>query len=257
MNVPEVTICILGTGDYYHFIRRCVLSVRTHCRRENYKLIVGGNKLSENSRLFLENLRDQGEIDHLILSERNIEKCPMMRQMIALVATDYIWWIEDDCQIVSDNALSERLKIVRNSLPEIGAWGEMAFSNETRLFSYGTDVEGYIKKAPWFKGRTIPASEVVTNENDTPFDERRWFFLSGACVFIRTDVLRILDWPDRALLRISDDIFLSEAMHQNGYKIQGIGPLGVLVNNGPRRNVGFEAKLMARQMSYYEKTSVR
>ena len=236
---PRMTICVLAYGDYYHFVRRCLLSVLCRLPRAQYRLVVGANAVCEPTRIFLEALREQGAIDHLVLSEKNLEKCPMMRQLFGHVQTEYVWWLDDDCQIMNGAALSARLSAADHASCRTAIWGEMTFFAGAERFGYGTNIARYIRETPWFKQVPPPQGD-------------KWFFITGACFFVRTSVLQALDWPDRSLLRPADDVFLAEAIRQQGWRLQNIGTASVSVNRGPRRNVGQEIKQMIRQTIYYD-----
>ena len=79
--MPKVTICVLTYGDYPRLAQQVIESIRDHCPRSDYRLIVGANAIGQETMEYLESVRADGAIDHLILSQINLSKCPMMRQM--------------------------------------------------------------------------------------------------------------------------------------------------------------------------------
>ena len=44
-----------------------------------------------------------------------------------------------------------------------------------------------------------------------------------------------LDWPDRRLTRYGDDVFLGEAIRQQGWAMTNLGSPGIAMNTEPRR----------------------
>ena len=52
---------------------------------------------------------------------------------------------------------------------------------------------------------------------------------------MRTRALRQLDWPDRRLIKEGDDVFLGEAIRQQGWDFCNTGMMGVAVNKAKRR----------------------
>src|SRR6185295_10266689 len=91
-----VTIGVLTYGDYPELAKRTIESIRFHCARSAYRLVVGANAVCAETRGYLERLRDEGAIDRLILSDENLNKCPMMRRMLESVDTEFFWWFDDD-----------------------------------------------------------------------------------------------------------------------------------------------------------------
>jgi ADP-heptose:LPS heptosyltransferase len=249
---PSATICVLTYGDYPDLAARTIESIRDHCQRSEYRLVVGGNAVGKKTQEYLERMRAEGAIDSLILSPENINKSPMMRRMFEQVDTEFIWWFDDDSYISDRNALSSRLEVARRAGPETVLWGHQFFFGHERDFSYGEDVDGFVRSAPWYRGKE-PPSWKPGGKGETDFQgqktgDGRWFFITGGCWFIRSAAVRALGWPDARLIKRNDDVFLSEAVRQQGWKIHDIGPLGVAINTEPRRGHGEDANTMQRQI---------
>src|SRR6185503_12530877 len=96
---PPVTICLLTYGDFPRLARQAVESIARFCPRTEYQLVVGANAVSPHTRAYLEERKDAGDVDRFILSADNLNKCPMMRRMFEEVATEFIWWFDDDSYI--------------------------------------------------------------------------------------------------------------------------------------------------------------
>lgn len=230
----SVTIAVLTYGDYPALARRAIESIRRHCDRDAYRLVVGANAPGAETREYLERLEGDGGIDRLHLSEANLNKCPMMRRMLRGTDTEFVWWFDDDSRVVSADALPERLRLARSAPATEVMWGEVYFFGAESEFSEGTDVAGYVRRASWYRG--LPPPE-------------RWVFATGGSWFIRTSALRALRWPDRGLIKKNDDVFLGEAIRQQGWVVRDIGKRGVEANTEPRRGEGEDRETMVRQMS--------
>lgn len=234
MPGPAVEIAVLTYGDYPRLARRAIGSIRRHCDRDQYRLVVGANAVGAETRAYLEGLEAEGAIDRLILSDVNLNKCPMMRRMLRDARGEFVWWFDDDSHVTSADALPERLRVAREAPASEVMWGEVYYFGREGHFSEGTDVAGYVRRAPWYRGLTPPD---------------RWVFATGGSWFMRTSALRALRWPDRGLIKKNDDVLLGEAIRQQGWTVREIGPRGVRANTEPRRGDGEDRETMVRQMS--------
>lgn len=243
MTLRPVTIGVLTYGDYPRLARRAIESIRLHCARSLYGLVVGANAPGAETADYLRRLEAEGAIDRLIVSPENINKCPMMRRMFEGVETEFLWWFDDDSHVTGPEALPERLALARAAPPSTVLWGHVFFFGHEDDFSYGTDVTGYVRRAPWFRGKEPPGP------GPDGKGDGRWFFATGGCWLVRTSALRSLDWPDPGLVKRNDDVFLGEAIRQQGWEMRDIGPLAVAINTEPRRGEGEDKATMERQMS--------
>ena len=249
---PEVTIGVLTFGNYPHLARRTIESIREHCDLSAYRLVVGANAVSDDTRAYLETLEASGAIDRLIISSENLNKCPMMRRMLEGVSTEFFWWFDDDSYVVSPDALPDRLRVARGSPQSHVMWGHTFFFGHEQDFSYGTDVVGYVKRAPWYRGLE-PPSWNPGGKGETDFEgngtgDGRWFFITGGCWFMRRRALNDLGWPDPGLIKRNDDVMLCEAIRQQGWECHDIGPCGTEINKEPRRGGGEDQATMEQQM---------
>jgi GT2 family glycosyltransferase len=235
---PPVTICVLTYADYARLVRRCVESIRRHSDRSLYRLVVGANAPGAATRRYLERLAAQGAIDRLVVSETNLNKCPMMRRMFEGISTRYLWWFDDDSYVTGPRALPARLAVAAQSSASTVMWGEVYLCEHPRGF-YDGDPVAFVRSAPWYRGLTPPFWE-PGGKGELDFDGRgtgdgRWLFVLGGCWFVRTWALRRMDWPDRRLAILGDDVFMGEAVRQQGWTIRNTGPLHVAVNRAKRR----------------------
>jgi len=236
MTAPSVTIAVLAYGEYPALARRCIESILRHCERDRYRLVVGANAVGAGTRSYLERLRERGAIDRLLVSPDNLNKCPMMRRMFVGLDTEFLWWFDDDSFIETSRALPDRLRLAREAPASEVLWGHVFYFGDERDFSLGTDVAGYVRRAPWYRGRSRDG-------------DGRWFFPTGGCWFMRSSAIRALDWPDPGLLKRNDDVLLAEAVRQQGWGFRDIGPCGTAINTEPRRGGGEDRETMERQMA--------
>ena len=238
--MPKVTICVLTYGDYAHLAARVTESIRSHCPRSEYKLIVGANAVGDRTLKHLDSLQANGEIDHLILSPVNLNQCPMMRRMFGKVETEFIWWFDDDSYITEPGALERWLRPARQAPKRTVMWGQLAWCDHPLAFA--PDLENaveFVRSANWYRGLP-PPSWRSGGKGEFNFAGRgtgngRWIFILGGCWMIRTSVVRALDWPDRRLVKMGNDVFLGEAIRQQGWELENLGSPGVAIDTEPRR----------------------
>jgi GT2 family glycosyltransferase len=236
---PQVTICLLTFGDFPLLARRALDSIRRHCSRADYKLIVGANAVGKETLTLLHARYEAGEIDRLIVSAENLSKCPMMRRMFAVVDTEYIWWFDDDSYITDPIALAQWLQTANASPGSTVIWGSLACCGHPASFADMDDAIGFVRSSSWYRGLPPPSWRVggggELNFRDLGVGDGRWLFILGGCFMIRSAAVRALDWPDHRLFRTGDDVFLGEAIRQQGWEQCNIGSVGVALDTQPRR----------------------
>jgi GT2 family glycosyltransferase len=201
---------------------------------------VGANAVGAKTAQYLRNLRANGEIDHLIHSRENLNKCPMMREMFRKVQSEFIWWFDDDSYIQEKEACERWLGAAEQALKSTVMWGQMAYCDSTMGFAPNlADVVAFVRSASWYRGLP-PPSWKPGGKGHFDFEgnglgDGRWIFILGGCWLIRTSTIRALDWPDQRLQKEGDDVFLGEAIRQNGWTCMNIGTEGVEIDSEPRR----------------------
>jgi hypothetical protein len=236
---PPVTVCVLTYGNYPRLARRCLESIRRHCDRKMYRLVVGANAVGAETAAYLKSLLHEGHIDHVHFSRRNLNKCPMMRRMFEGVDTEFIWWFDDDSYFREPKAMERHLHIAQRSPDTTVMWGFEAECTHPSTFINIQDVKKFIRSAPWYGGLTPPSWE-PGGKGEFDFQGRgrgdpRWRFILGGCWLIRTAAIRAVDWPDRRLIKLGDDVLLGEAIRQQGWQICNTMMQGVATNQARRR----------------------
>jgi hypothetical protein len=237
-NAP-VTICVLLYGDYLALARRVVLSVIQNCPRQDYLLTVGANAVCSETLELLELQKDKGTIDRLVVSDSNLNKCPMMRLMFEGIESEFIWWFDDDSCVTESSALSRWLHRAQTSPASTVLWGQLAHCEHSEDFTYLDDPVGFVREASWYAGLPPPSWRPggggEFNYENKGTGDGRWFFMTGGCWMIRSSAVRALDWPDRRLVKMGDDVFLGEAIRQQGWQLDNLGTLGVAISTERRR----------------------
>ncbi|MCI0746452.1 MAG: hypothetical protein L0Y58_13700 [Verrucomicrobia subdivision 3 bacterium] len=236
----KITICVLTYGDFLWLAHRAIECIRRHCPRSAYSLVVGANAVGTKTRAYLESLHTAGEIDHFIDSPVNLNKCPMMRQMFERVETELIWWFDDDSYVAERGVLQQWRNVAKSVSDSTAMWGQLAWCDDTRAFAPELDDPvGFVRSAGWYRGLPPPSwkpgGKGVFDFEGRGTGDGRWFFILGGCWMIRTSTIRALDWPDKRLVKMGDDVFLGEAIRQNGWDLADIGTPGVALDTEPRR----------------------
>jgi GT2 family glycosyltransferase len=236
---PLVTLCVLTYGDHAHLVQRTLASIQTQFPRSGYRLVVGANAPGEQTSAYLQRLHETGAIDELVSHPSNLNKCPMMRRMFERVTTEYIWWFDDDSYVTSPRAWSDWLGEAQSAAASTVMWGQLYRCNLPGDFTDLDDVLAFVRRAPWYRGLP-PPSWRPGGKGEFNFENRncgdgRWDFLVGGCWLIRTSAIRALDWPDRRLIKLGDDVFLGEAIRQQGWTLGNIGRPEVAINTEARR----------------------
>jgi len=236
---PLVAICVLTYGNYPRLAKQALDSIQRNCVRDEYKLLVGANSVSRETLRLLNERHQTGAIDRLIVSPTNLSKCPMMRRLFAEIDTQYIWWFDDDSYIKDPSALSQWLQAANSSPASTVLWGSIAHCNHLRAFTDIEDVAGFVRSAPWYRGLPPPSwrpgGKGEFNFDGLGLGDGCWIFILGGCWLARTAALRSMDWPDDRLLRAGEDVFFGEAIRQQGWHVQNVGPLGVAIDTEPTR----------------------
>jgi hypothetical protein len=236
---PKVTVCVLTYGNHARLTFQVIESIRRHCPRHRYHLVVGANAVCEETRQYLTSLEITGMIDHLITSPVNLNKCPMMRRMFAALETEFIWWFDDDSYVLAPDAMERWLQVAEMAPESTVMWGESAFCDHQDAFTDLEDARAFVRSAAWYRGLPPPSWQYggkgEFNFQDKGTGDGRWIFTVGGCWLIRTATVRALDWPDPRLIKLGDDVFLGEAIRQNGWHAANIGMPGVAINTEPRR----------------------
>lgn len=234
-----VAVCVLLYGDYFTLAQRVLSSIISLCPRRDYSLIVGTNAVGPETLKFVKRHEEEGAIDRLIVSEANLNKCPMMRRMFEGLENEFIWWFDDDGCITEGSALSRWLQRAQAASASTVMWGQLASCDHGENFTYLHDPLAFVRGAPWYRGLPPPSwrpgGKGEFNYEGKGTGDGRWFFITGGCWMIRTSAVGALGWPDPRLVKMGDDVFLGEAIRQQGWQLENLGELGITIGTDRRR----------------------
>lgn len=141
----------------------------------------------------------------IYLSDRNIPKYRVMRQLfhdtVYPITTEWLTWFDDDTPIIADDWLEKTLEFIANTR-------NVAFFGRVSPKGHNAGVKKWIETADWYTGR--PLQRINVDNYHGP----GICFVQGCYWWLRADVMRMLDWPDKRLNHNGGDTALSEAIWQ-------------------------------------------
>ena len=165
---------------------------------------------------------------HIRSSTDNRKKYKAMRILFDdLKETPHVkWalWFDDDAWIKSGSWWEDTSKFIDEHKSE-----NICYVGHPWTVNLLEGQKDFIKSQPWYKG--------------LPF-ESRVSFHQGSYVWLRTDVIRQLDWPIKELNHNGGDVLLGEAIRQQGLPRHAYSK-GVAINDSKRRGFS-EAPLGCR-----------
>jgi hypothetical protein len=223
---PWFTVAVLTWGDHLDLVQRCLRSLWSTLPNELCEIVVAANAPSQESRHWLEEIFNQQRVDRLLLSERNLYKCPMLGHVLNVARGDYLWWFDDDSHVTDPGAFARWWEQVQASSPRVVGWGATAIAHWLDGFADLNEARQWVTQASWFRGLEPPGG---------PAGPEDWWFLTGGSWWMRVSALRALLWPDPRLQHVSEDILLGEAIRQQGWHLANVIDPGVAFSDAPRR----------------------
>jgi hypothetical protein len=194
----NLSILIGLYGDYPELSLRAVNSVLDNAIDHSFHLYVGMNECCPKTIAAMRHLADEGKINALIESRRNLNKDPMMRLLIDLVDTRFLLWMDDDSHLLPgwQEAIGDFLA---TSGGAFDVAGHVFYSNRTDKY------QEFCRLRPWYVG------------DDHWFDPdhaNRVWFATGGLWLARTAFLRWHNFPDRCMVKKQDDLLLGDLISQ-------------------------------------------
>lgn len=154
----------------------------------------------------------------------NTPKYRAMRQMFWEDPTtpldcEWILWFDDDTCVVEPDYFEMWSSYINLLQDE-----NICYVGPRWWMFYPKGVEDWIRAARWHRG--VPPNMV----DGKPI----FYFAQGSHWWLRTDVARLLSWPDDRLNHNGGDTTLAEAIRQQGLRFHDFN-YGVVVNGAPRR----------------------
>jgi len=220
----NVAIYCLLSGDQLELHRRLLdgLVAQTPGRR----ITVWLNRPGEATRQYVAGL----PVHVARVDPDNTPKYPAMARLFAApIAEEWVCWFDDDSYLQAVERQGEKqpfawLNSVRNYLAEHPAAACLGQAVETA--SLPESFWAWPPTRPWHRGVSAPTPDR---------GGRRWLrFPHGAYWWLRTEVLRRLQWPDEALGWAGGQQALGEALRQHGREVHDL-TRHVAVNAAPSR----------------------
>ncbi|HZL36395.1 MAG TPA: hypothetical protein VFC78_13835, partial [Tepidisphaeraceae bacterium] len=185
---------------------------------------VGCSACGERTLVSVRQRYDEGHIDTLIESKRNINKDPMMRLLVEAAEAPYVLWFDDDTHVEPgwDRLMGE---FIRDSEP-FDCAGHVFYCHRSEEY------KTFLHKRPWWGG------EEAYREPD---HRKRVWFATGGLQLIRTEYLRRHNFPDRCMRKRADDLLLGDMISQTGGILVNFPPAimaSIHISDGGRRGDG-------------------
>lgn len=226
------TVYVLCYGNYITIHRRVLNSLVRYLPHDEARVVVWGNELGSVSRGYIEAALRSFKSSWFYAYDGNMPKYKVMRKLWhedqeTAPQTPWILWLDDDTYISQPDWWKKTQDFL----------GERADTQYAGQLWYVHHLPGqwdFIKESSWFKG--VPPEMLPTRAGPPKPGIR---FATGSYLWLRTDTMRLLNWPDQRLNHNGGDTLLGEAVRQHGVPRRHCA-YGVLVNKAKRR--GFSEK---------------
>jgi hypothetical protein len=205
MNL-SILICLYG--NYPDLSLRAVQSVLNNADHHLFCLYVGMNECCSTTIAEMRRLLDDGKIDAIIESRKNLNKDPMMRLLIELVETPFLLWMDDDSHLLPgwERAMEDFLA---QSGSDFDVAGHVFYSHRS------PEYHEFCKLRPWYVG---------DDHWLEPDHANRVWFATGGLWLARTSFLREHDFPDRCMVKKKDDLLLGDLISQQRGRLINFSP---------------------------------
>lgn len=228
------TIYVLCYGDYAELHRRVMNSLSEFLPRhgnlvdENEcRVVVWCNQVSSDGLLAIRSAANSIGHCKVIQHHGNMPKYQVMRTLWRTEDTrpksKWVLWLDDDTYITKPDWWA-KTRAFLGSTPDACYVGQRWYVHH---------LEGqwdFIKAAKWFKGAE---PEMLPTRKKGVKKPGIWF-MTGGYVWLKTDLIDRLDWPDERLVHNGGDTLLGEAVRQQGLPRHRFD-YGVAVNKAKRR----------------------
>jgi len=165
-----------------------------------------------------------------LFSEENKPKYKAMRLMFHEMETwkpqtPWILWFDDDSYI-------DKSDWWQKTTGHIARVPNCSYVGQSWYVHHLPGQWDFIKQATWFKGKPTEMCATRTPGIKSPGIT----FAQGAYWWLRTDVMKQIDWPDVRLSHNGGDTLLGEAVRQQGLPFTAFN-YGVAVNKAKRRGL--------------------
>ncbi len=225
------TIYCLLYGDHHELHKRLLASLFERLPYDEARVVVWCNTVcGATKQWFMKHVRTDWSV---IFSDKNVPKYKVMQELFRgehAPESDWIVWFDDDSHVVADDWWKKTKAYL------VAKAGEgVCYVGQPWYVHHLKGQWDFIKQAPWFKG--LPPQMCPTKSPKVK--KPGIWFAQGAYWWLRTDILRLLNWPDDRLSHNGGDTLLGEAVRQQGLPFHRFH-YGVKLNDAKRR--GFHEK---------------
>lgn len=225
-----LTILIGCYGDFPSYSIRALSSIASGKDVRRYcDVVIGLNQCCGQTITAARGMVEAGLADAVIECRSNLNKDPMMRNLIALSKTTYVMWLDDDSHFVDMIWPEAMSRFIEREHP-FDAAGQTARWGPRR--DLDPKYMNFMRARPWWR-----------TDSHQPQDLREWVpFVVGGLFLARTAFLREHNFPDQGMTKAMDDVALGELMHQVGGRMVGLPPdvLHMMrISDGHRRGENF------------------
>ena len=223
----RVAIYGLLYGDYFKLHERLVNSLMAALPLDSIGIDIDvyfwGNQIPQRTLDLVE-----GTPFSIGWSDANVPKYKLMREKMFkdVPPDDYDWmvWFDDDSWITQPNLwLNSMLKLIEAKKAE-----NICYIGEAWYWDWRAGQWDFVTQSPWFKNKPPEAGR-----------KPRITFAQGGLWWLRTDIRKMLDWPDKRLSHNGGDTLLGEAIRQQGLPFHKVhkGMYGFRTNDAKRRGM--------------------
>lgn len=219
------TIYGLLYGNYHALHQRLVDSLIKHTPAAEAEIVLWCNTVCEATK---EMLRKHAARVHYFFSDENVPKYEVMRKLFRKdhpPTAPWIVWFDDDSYIEKPDWWKKTRQFIEQRASE-----NICYVGQRWYVHYLPGQEEFIKESKWYRG--VPFGMHPTRRRGVT--KVGILFATGGYVWLRTDVMEQLCWPDDRLVHNGGDTLLGEAIRQQGLALHNYS-YGVAVNKAKRR----------------------
>jgi hypothetical protein len=231
MSEEFATIYALLYGDEYKLHERFLTSLFRYTPMEQVLVRLWCNTVGERTKDLIQSFGRSYMVGHLeyMLCGTNVPKYKAMRTMFHTMwepKTPWIIWFDDDSYIDRSDWFKKTKAKIEESGPSCCYVGQPWYVHHL------PGQWKFISQSGWFTGR--PSEQCLTKKRGVTAPGVN--FAQGAYWWLKTDVMRKIDWPDPRLSHNGGDTLLGEAIWQQHLPFTRYH-YGVAVNKAKRRGI--------------------
>lgn len=221
-----VTIYALLYGDYFKLHKRLLESLIKHAPRDKAKVVIWCNTVCGKTGEFI--AKQLPSEWSCVFSKKNVPKYEVMRKLFHgefAPSTEWVAWFDDDSHITQSDWWTKTIRFIEDNKGK-----GICYFGQPWYVHHLPGQAAFIRDAAWYAG--VPFQQHATR---SPTVKKPGIeFAQGSYWWLRTDVMKKLDWPDRRLVHNGGDTLLGEAIHQQLLPFHKFHH-GVKLNDAKRR----------------------